>query len=201
MRTLLTALLVCAVVSAPAGAQSQQETARRNQEQSMKLQAALADAQAKANRPNDSKLSCNAMQEEVVALMHDPTVTAVAVQNGAVAQQQLDEMEKQKGAAQARAATGIASGIFMGIASSFIPGLGMITGRSQGAAMQAQAAQMQAQTAANNEQMVVMADRMITILPQIMRANHLLELGQAKKCDWIPADAQGMPPATGGRGR
>ena len=30
-----------------------------------------------------------------------------------------------------------------------------------------------------------MADNLITILPQMMRGNRMMELAQAKNCDWI----------------
>jgi hypothetical protein len=83
----------------------------------------------------------------------DPAVQNAAKENGAVAQEKLDELEK--GTAEARAAA------------------------------RAQAAQAQAATAKNLQDMTAMMDRMIVILPQIMRGQHVMELAYGKQCTWI----------------
>jgi hypothetical protein len=151
----------------------------------MKMQMAMADAQAKASRPGDNAMSCDALRVELETMMRDPAVQATAKANGAVAQEKLDELEKGKAEAKGAAAAQMATSLFSGLASAFVPGLGMMTGGAQQAAARAQAAQGQAQAAKNQQDMIAMGDRMIPIMPQIMRGNRLMELAQAKKCDWM----------------
>ena len=45
--------------------------------------------------------------------------------------------------------------------------------------------QAQAATAKNLQDMTAMMDRMITILPQIMRGQHVMELAYGKQCPWM----------------
>jgi hypothetical protein len=154
-------------------------------QQLQKMQAAMADAQMKANRPGDNRMSCDQMREELESQMRQPAVRAVAVENGAIAQEKVDELDKAKKEASAQIATQMASNLFMGIASTFLPGMGMITGRGQQAAQKAQATRDQAKAEQNMQDMNKMADNLITILPQMMRGNRMMELAQAKNCDWI----------------
>jgi hypothetical protein len=167
-------------------------------QQMQKLQTAMADAQAKAIRPADSGMSCEALQTELQAAALDPAVQAVAKENGTVAQEKLDEVQKGNAAAKAAVATQIATGLFAGLTSAFVPGVGALTGASQQAAARAQAAQAQAAAAKNVQDMNVMMERMITILPQLMRGQHVMEVAYGKQCPWImgaiPPGQQGVNP-------
>jgi hypothetical protein len=52
------------------------------------------------------------------------------------------------------------------------------------AAMAAQAPAMQAQTQANVQARAQQAQSMTAMLPQMMRGQRLVELAQARNCDW-----------------
>ena len=162
-----------------------QQMQMQQMQQMQKLQTAMADAQTKAVRPADGGMSCEALQTELQAAVLDPAVQAVAKENGAVAKEKLDEIEKGTAAAKAAAATQIASGLFQGLTSTFVPGAGAFTAASQHAAARAQAAQAQAQTAKNLQDMNAMMERMMVILPQLMRGQHVMELAYGKQCPWI----------------
>ena len=163
-----------------------QNAAQMQQMQQMqKLQTAMADAQTKAIRSGDAAMNCDGLQKELQATVLDPAVQNVAKENGAVAKEKLDELEKGTAEARAAAATQVAGNIFMGLTSAFVPGAGALGAASQQAAARAQAAQAQAATAKNLQDMTAMMDRMITILPQIMRGQHVMELAYGKQCPWM----------------
>jgi len=177
---------MCASVHGQPQTQAQMQQMQAQQMQQMqKLQTAMADAQAKAVRRADGGLSCEGLQTELQAAVLDPAVQAVAKENGAVAKEKLDEIEKGTAAAKAAAATQIASGLFAGLTSAFVPGVGALTAAPQQAAARAQAAQAHAQAAKNVEDINAMMDRMIVILPQLMRGQHVMELAYGKQCPWI----------------
>jgi hypothetical protein len=86
----------------------------------------------------------------------------------------------------------MAMGLASSLGSMFLPGLGLVTGRAQGAVAQAQAAQDAAAAARSNQQLDERMNDMMSILPQLMRGQRLLELAQGRKCDWLGPPA-GMP--------
>jgi hypothetical protein len=178
-------LLTCGFLVAASALVHGQPQGAAQMQQMQKLQTAMADAQAKAIRPGDSALSCDALQRELQAAALDPAVQTVAKQNGAVAKEKLDELEKGTAEAKAAAATQIASGMFLGLTSAFVPGAGMLTAAPQQAAARAQAAQYEAQAAKNLQDMTAMMERMIVILPQLMRGQRVMELASAKQCAWM----------------
>jgi len=89
MTKLLMASLVVAGVAISLRAQS--PNARQADQQMQKMQLAMADAQAKASRPGDNRMSCAEMQQELEGQMRQPAVRAAAAANGAIAQEKLDE--------------------------------------------------------------------------------------------------------------
>ena len=191
MTKLLLASLLIAGVAIPLRAQTSNPI--QADQQMQKMQLAMADAQAKASRPGDNRMSCAEMQQELEGQMRQPAVRAAAAANGAIAQEKLDELDKARSEASAQVATQMASNLFMGFASAFMPGMGMITGRGQQAQMQAKAAQDQAKAQQNAQDMAKMADNMIAILPQMMRGNHMMELAQAKNCEWMKQPGASTP--------
>jgi len=92
----LVAVMYVVVHAQPQNAQMQQM---------QKLQTAMADAQTKAVRPGDAAMSCEALQSELQAAVLDPEVQKVAQENGAVAKEKIDELEKGSAEAKAAAAT------------------------------------------------------------------------------------------------
>jgi hypothetical protein len=174
---------MCVVVHGRAQSAAQRQQAQMQQMQ--KLQSAMADAQAKATRPGDAGMSCDALQGELQAAALDPALQTAAKENGAVAQEKLDELGKGTAEAKAAAATQVGLGIFTGLASAFVPGASTVTGESQLAAARAQAAQSQAQAARNLQDIGAMMDRMIPVLPQLMRGQRVLQLAAGKQCAWM----------------
>lgn len=188
MVNLVRAATIVVLLAAPVNAQRPPSP----NDQMDKLQKAMADAQAKAPRPGDNALTCDAIQNEIVTSMRDPAVTATATKMGAWASDQQRKLDEASGAAKGAMAGQMAMGLASSIASMFVPGLGMFTGRAQAAAAQAQAAQASVEAARNIQQLEERMNDMIPILPQMMRGQRLVELAQAGKCDWLAG--AGVPP-------
>lgn len=165
MRLTSLALALSLVLASPAFAQ---------QDQMEQMLAAQAAAEAGASRPGDENLDCAQLEAELGVTMNDPAVQSQISEMGATAQAQMDRANSARNQALGMGAVNM----FMGFASSFVPGLGM----AQSLAMRGQAANMQAQADANMAQMEVMAQQMQTIMPALMRGQRLMELGQAKQC-------------------
>ena len=191
MVNLFRAATIIVLFAVPANAQK----AAPPNDQLDKMQKAMADAQAKAARPGDSALTCDAIETEMVTSMRDPAVTATATKMGVWAADQQRKLDEAAGASKAAMAGQMAMGLASSIASMFVPGLGMFTGRAQAAAAQAQAAQASVEAARNVQQMEERMNDMMTILPQMMRGQRLMELAQARKCDWLAGAAPGADPA------
>ena len=154
-------------MSAPALAQTPASTY-------MDLQAGIEAAQAAANRPGDSALGCDALEKELVVSVKHPAVESYVAKSGAAAKQQMAAMN----AANGRAATQTALTLF----GSLVPG-GAGFGLA-GSAAQAQSQQVEA--AQNIQQRVQQAQEMIGIMPQMMRGQRVIELAQARNCEWAP---------------
>jgi hypothetical protein len=142
-----------------------------------RLEQSMADAQAQAQRPGDEDLACEQLESEMTTLMRDPAMQAFLAEQGAYSEEQLARMNAARG--RARAQMGV--GLFLGIASGFVPGLGY----AQMAQQQMQAAQAQRDAEANMAQMTAMADRMTPIMPQMMRGQRVHDLAQAKQCAFV----------------
>lgn len=141
------------------------------------MQESMAAAQAQAARPGDEDLTCEQLEAEMVSAMQDPAVQSAMAQQGEWAEGQMEAMNAARGRAQAQ----IGFSIFASIAASFIPG----AGHAQMAAQQAMAAQQQRQVQQNTVQMMEHAQRMTTIMPQIMRGQRVHELAQARNCAFV----------------
>jgi hypothetical protein len=178
MRTFVSMIAISAALALTPAAAQDYEAMAAQMEQSQ------ADAQAAASRPGDEALTCEQLENEIATTMDDPEVQQVMVQNGAFAEGQMAQMREAQGRARAQ----IATGMFMGFASSFIPGLGY----AQMAQQQMQAAQMQRQQQQNMADMMAMSERMSSIMPQLMRGQRVYELGQAKSCAFT--QQQDAPP-------
>lgn len=179
MRTFASMLAISAALAlTPAFAQDYEAMAAQ-------MEQSMADAQAAAARPGDDQLTCDQLEAEMAANMQDPQVQAAIAANGADAQAQMDQMNAARGRQRAMMATSM----FMGIASSFIPGLGY----AQMAQQQAMNMQYQRQAQQHMAQMMEMGQRMQAIMPQMMRGQRVYELAQAKQCEFAqqqaPADA------------
>lgn len=170
----LAAAILCLTVSGPVGAQSAEE-------RMLAMEQAIADAQAQASRPGDEQLSCEQLEAEMVATMQDPAVQAAVAAQGADAQAQMERMNAARD--QMRAQMGV--GIFMSLASAFIPGAGY----AQMIQQQAMANQSRSMADQHLAEMNAMAERMTPIMPQLMRGQRVYELAQGRECAFV----QDMP--------
>ena len=99
-----------------------------------------------------------------------------------------DELNAKAAAAKGEMAVGMTMGLMSGLVTALMPGLSAMTGGAQMARQQAQAAQQQAEAARNVQKIAEMGKVMMPILPALMRGERVIELAQARKCDWV----QGM---------
>jgi hypothetical protein len=194
MVNLVRAAMLVALLGIPVSAQR----GPMQNDQMEKLQKAMTDAQAKAARPGDDALTCDALQNEIVTSMRDPVVTATATRMGAWSAEQQRKMDEASSASKGTMAGQMAMGLASSLGSMFVPGLSMFTGRAQAAAAQAQAAQASADAARNMEQIQERMNDMIPILPQMMRGQRLMQLAQARKCDWVAGAAPSADPSGAG---
>jgi hypothetical protein len=181
MRSLVCSLLALTVAFAahPAHAQDPAD------DMMLRMETAMADAQAQASRPGDEALSCEALEAEMIAVTQDPAFQARVAENGVWAQGQIDQMNGLAG--RARAQMGMS--MILGIASAFIPG----GGYGQMIAQRAIAAGQQAQTQQNMAQMMHMAEGMIPLMPQMFRGQRVYELAQAKQCAFVQQQTPETP--------
>lgn len=178
MRIAALAAVLSVALAGAAAAQPDADAMMARMEQSQ------AAATAAAQRPGDDALTCEALQAEVTTLMTSPEMAAFNAQNMAFADRYQDQMAGARG--QMAGAMGM--GIGMGLASMFIPGLGM----AQSMAMRAQAAGMQRQATENQNAAMERAANTEAVMPMLMRAQRVVELGQAKQCAFL--EEGGMAP-------
>ena len=137
------------------------------------LQERLAAAEAAAVRPGDEALGCDGLATELVAVAKDPAVQAYVAKAGADAQKKYAAMEA--------AAAGMAAQTAFSLFGSIVPGGGW-AGHSAAVA-QAEAQKLQA--ARNIQQSMQQAQEMMSIMPQMMRGNRVIQLAQARDCAWL----------------
>jgi hypothetical protein len=137
------------------------------------LQETYAAAEAAAVRPGDENLDCDALATELVAVAKDSAVQAYIVKAGAAAQKQYDAMNAAAAAMAAQSA--------FSLFSSIVPGGGW-AGHSAAVA-QAEAQKLQA--ARNIQERMQQAQEMMSIMPQMMRGNRVIQLAQARDCVWL----------------
>jgi hypothetical protein len=141
------------------------------------MEAAQAQAQAGAVRPGDEALSCDQLQAEFTTVMNDPAIRQGAAELGQWAQAQQAQMNAARTRAMAQAGASMA----IGLASSFIPGLGY----AQQAMMAAQHRAMQAQAEGNMQEAARHMGAMQAMLPAAYRGQRLYELAQARECAFL----------------
>jgi hypothetical protein len=147
---------------------------------------AMAAAQASARQPGDENLTCDALQDQMIASVNTPAVKSIVAKQGAQAQAQMDKLNAAR---SNESKASVAAQVAQGFAASLVPGFGA----SQMAAAATQAQAQMAQAAVNQQQMIANMQELMTIMPQMMRGQRLYELASAKKCAWI------FGPPAGGR--
>src|ERR1044072_265040 len=163
---LLMALLAgCAPIYAqavmPGGAQDYQA-----------MMKAMEKAQAEANRPGDERLTCDQLQQQLVAVAQDPAFLAHVKAAGVAAEQDMAQLQAAQNEIAAKtAATAIAS---------MVPGAAMGHMTANAAENQAKAAQ----SAANVQARMAQGQQMMAFMPKLMRGQRILELAPQKRCVW-----------------
>jgi hypothetical protein len=137
------------------------------------LQSSMGAAEAAANRPGDDALGCDALQSELIASAKDPALQSFVAKSGAIAQEKMAAMNS--------AAAGAGTQAALTIMSAVVPG-GAWAGYGANVA-QAEAARIEA--GRNMQQMMQRSQEMMTIMPQVMRGQKVIELAQKRDCPWV----------------
>lgn len=185
-RIQIIALAAMSLVASSIGAQSAPPPSAGARQDPQAMMAALEAAQAQASQPGDEKLTCEKLQEQLVAVVQDPALLAHVQAGGAAAEKDLAAMQAAKGQIAARTAATI-------IAST-VPGAAMGVMAAQAADAQAK----QTQAAGRMQSKVIQAQQLMTLMPKLLRGQRLLELGAAKRCEFaadVNAGAGSTPAA------
>ena len=137
------------------------------------LMARMEAAQAAASRPGDTTMNCDQLEKELVTAANDPALLAYVGRSGAVAKQQMEASTAASGRVATQTAMTIMSAVVPGAAMAGMPG------------MVAQGEAQKAAAAGNISQHMQQAQEFLAFLPQMMRGQRIIELAQARKCDWI----------------
>lgn len=133
---------------------------------------AMEKAQADASKPGDEKLTCEQLEDQLVTVTQDPALQAHVEAAGAEALKKQEAMKVAQGK--------IAAEKFRTVMMAVMPGAampGMATAQAQA---QAQGASAMNQGAARMKQM----EKMMPLLPTMMRGQRVIELAVAKRCEW-----------------
>ncbi len=169
--------LALAVALSPQYAAAQSRADVSSDDMMAQMEAAQAEARAQAVHPGDEALSCEQLQAEMTATMQDPAVQAQFAALGASAEGQMEAADEARGEMMAM----MGGSVVLGLASSFVPGLGYV----QMAQQRAMAPAMQARSDQNMAQITEQAQGMATVMPQLMRGERVHELAQAKQCAFV----------------
>ena len=144
----------------------------------------MESAQTAAWRPGDDKLTCEALQEQLVAVVQDPKFLADVQAAGAAAEQDVARMQAAEGEVAAKSAATLIASVMPGAAMGH---------------MTASAAENQERAAAGSarmQEMMAVRQQMMSHMGEVMRGQRLIELAQAKKCEWAAGIDQGAAPVS-----
>jgi hypothetical protein len=141
---------------------------------------AMEDAQAAAKQPGDEKLTCSQLEEKVLAVSQDPAFQAHVQAMGASSEAHMAASQATQTKRAARTAATIAA--------ATVPGVGM----GQLVASKAEHQGLIAQGRARQQSMLSQAQDAMRHMPLLMRAQRLMELGAAKRCEWVAGTTDGM---------
>jgi hypothetical protein len=162
--------ITCLISSLASGALHAQAVAPGVRPEYQEMMKAIGAAQAEANQPGDEKLTCEELEQQVVAVAQDPAFQAQVKAGGAAAEQEMAAIQAAEGEIAAKSvATAIAS---------TVPGASMGHMMANAAENQAKAAQ----GAAHVQARMLMGQELMTLMPKILRGERLLQLAAARKC-------------------
>jgi hypothetical protein len=130
-------------------------------------------AQAEANQPGDERLTCDKLQQQLVAIAQDPAFQAYVKAAGVAAQQDMAQMQAAQSEIAAKSAATMVA--------SMVPGAAMGHMMANAAENQAKAAQ----SAARMQTRMADAQQMMAFMPKLMRGQRLIELATVQKCEWV----------------
>jgi hypothetical protein len=165
------------------------------------LQGADAQGAANANRPGDEDLTCQQLQDEIVAAAQSPEFQGALqpfAEQAQADQAQVEEAQQQiEEQTQGRRRGGAGGGLFrslaQGAAAAALPN--SVGASATQAAGMAQAAQMQRQAAQNQERIFAAAEGAVGLMGTAQRGQRVMELAEAKKCEWLNGDPLSTPAA------
>lgn len=129
-------------------------------------------AQAQASQPGDENLSCDELQEQMLAVAQDPALLEHFQAAGAAAEKDLAQMQVGTGEIAAKSAATVLA--------ATVPGADMSQMMAAATENQSRAAAGKARTEARMAQ----GQQMMGFMPKLMRGQRLIELGAARKCEW-----------------
>jgi hypothetical protein len=132
----------------------------------------MEEAKASASKPGDDKLTCEQLEEQLVAVTQDPEFLAHVDAAGADAQKKQAAMDAAKGQ--------IAMQTLRAALMVFVPG-GAYPGMAS-AQSQAKASGMKGM--AQMKDRMAQAQQMAALMPKLMRGQRVVELASAKSCEW-----------------
>jgi hypothetical protein len=144
----------------------------------------MEKAQADAIHPGDEKLDCNALQDELVTTVNKPEVQSYIQKSGAQAQK--DQAASKVGGKRMLVQTAVT------MFSSMAPGgdwAAIMSARAQAPVQRAQAQE-------RLQQHIQQMNEMMTIMPDMMRGQRLIQLGQGRSCEWAQNANSGTDQAT-----
>lgn len=129
-------------------------------------------AQAQASQPGDENLSCDELQEQMLAIAQDPALLQHFEASGAAAQKDMEQMQVGKGEIAAKSAATVLA--------ATVPGADMSQMMASAMENQSRAAAGKART----QERMAQGQQMMGFMPKLMRGQRLIELGAARKCEW-----------------
>jgi hypothetical protein len=176
----LSILLAALLASSALRAQAQMPGVPGGMQDAQAMMKAMEDAQAAAKEPGDEALTCEQLEQKVIAAVQDPAFLAQVQADGEAAQKDLDASQLSQAE---RAAKSVATA-----AAATVPGASMahmLAGKADNqAAVKKGRARQQA--------MLLRGQEALKFMPLLMRAQRLVELGLAKRCEWAASAAEGM---------
>ena len=143
---------------------------------------AMEKAQAEASKPGDEKLTCDQLQQQLVAIAQDPAYLAYVQAAGVQAQKDLAQMQVPQSEIAAKTAATMAA--------SMVPGAAMGQVIASAAENQAKMAQSTARVQSRTDQ----GQQMMAFMPMLMRGQRLVELAAVRQCEWVTGLGAGVPP-------
>jgi hypothetical protein len=147
----------------------------------MAMMQAMEKAKADAAQPGDETLTCGQLEQQLLVVVQDPAFQAHIESAGAEAKKQQEAMEVAKGL--------VAVQTLRTALMTFVPGAAM-AGMTQ---MQAQATAQGMRGMAQMKERMARTQQMMTLMPQLMRGQRVVELAVAKNCEWAAGAGMQQP--------